>query len=89
MSRAFSEFKGVMDTMIPNGSDPGPALAKILAHFTQLQRQKWKIAENVKAMMILAKAPASMEATVQIICMAATSDHAQMSASLPKKLQKL
>jgi hypothetical protein len=70
MSRAFSEFKGAMDTVIPNGADPGPALDKILAHFTQLKRQKWKIANNVKAMMILSKAPASMEATVQIVCMA-------------------
>jgi hypothetical protein len=28
MSRAFSEFKGAMDTVITNGADLGPALAK-------------------------------------------------------------
>jgi hypothetical protein len=37
MSCAFTEFKAVMDTVIPNRVDPGPALATIQAHFSQLE----------------------------------------------------
>jgi hypothetical protein len=37
ISCAFAEFKGAMDAVIPNGSDSGPALAKIQAHFTKCQ----------------------------------------------------
>jgi hypothetical protein len=68
MSRAFAEFKGAMDTVIPNGSDPGPAIAKIQAHFSQLEHLKWKIPAHVKGLMMLAKAPSSMESTVQFMC---------------------
>jgi hypothetical protein len=88
MSHAFSKFKGAMDTMIPNGSDPGPALNKILAHFTQLDRQKWKIPDNVKGLMILSKAPASMEATVQIICLATSANKGQLKDLTPEKVAK-
>jgi hypothetical protein len=54
--------------VIPNGADVGPALAKIQANFTQLERLKWKIPNSVKGLMLLAKAPASMESTVQFVC---------------------
>ena len=37
LTRAFVEFKGVMDTVIPNGQDPSPALDKIMAHFARLK----------------------------------------------------
>ena len=33
LSQAFVEFKGMMDTAIPNGVDPSPALDKIMSHF--------------------------------------------------------
>jgi hypothetical protein len=67
MTRAFVEFKGAMDTVIPNGSDPSPALDKILAHFTILQQMKWDIPQRIQAMIILAKAPSNMEAVVQVM----------------------
>src|SRR5258708_6330584 len=55
-----------MDTAIPNGSDPGPALDKIMSHFVRLKSMKWDIPRNVQGMMILSKAPQSMEAVVQV-----------------------
>ena len=67
ISRAYIEFKGAMDTVIPNGQDPGPALDKMLAHFTRLRDIKFDLPEKVKIMMLLAKAPASMETIVQLI----------------------
>ena len=39
LNRAFIEFKCAMDTAIPHGSDPGPALDKILTHFTRLRNE--------------------------------------------------
>jgi hypothetical protein len=53
---------------------------------TNLERQKWKITNKVKALMILSKAPASMEATVQIICMASSADRKEMEDLTPEKV---
>jgi len=66
---AFLEFKGIMDTVIPNGSDPSPAIDKILAHYTRLTAMKWTISEDILAMILLAKAPPSMESLVQVSVM--------------------
>src|SRR5258708_1226123 len=66
VTKAFVEFKQVMDTVIPNGSDPGPPLDKIMSHFVRLKSMKWDIPRNVQGMMILSKAPTSMEAVVQV-----------------------
>src|SRR5882762_5997040 len=67
LTRAFIEFKSVMDTVIPNGSDPSPALDKIMSHFVHLDEMKWEIPVKVQGMMILAKAPPSMESIVQML----------------------
>jgi len=67
VSRAYLEFKGAMDTIIPNGQDPGPAIDKMLAHWTRLKEIHFDIPEKVKIMMLLAKAPATMETMVQIV----------------------
>src|SRR6266567_6803139 len=66
---AFLEFKGLMDTVIPNGSDPSPAIDKILAHHTRLAKMDWVLAGEFVAMILLAKAPAYMESTVQVALM--------------------
>src|SRR5258708_22171440 len=66
VTKAFVEFKSAMDTAIPNGSDPSPSLDKIMAHFIRLKEMKWDIPKNIQGMMILSKAPASMEAVVQV-----------------------
>jgi len=68
VSRAFIEFKGAMDTAIPNNSDPQPALNKMQAHFTRLKDIGLEIPDSVQAMMYLAKAPQSMETMVQVFC---------------------
>ena len=67
MPTAFKEFKGIMDTVIPNNSDPNPAIDKILAHHARLISMKWDISSKVLAMMMLSKAPQSMEAVVQLV----------------------
>ena len=67
ISSAFKEFKGIMDTQIPNDSDPSPAIDKIMAHHTRLTEMKWDLPKKVPSMMLLSKAPPSMETTVQMI----------------------
>ena len=46
MPTAFKEFKGIMDTVIPNNSDPNPAIDKILAHHARLVSMKWDISSK-------------------------------------------
>jgi hypothetical protein len=75
-----------MDTVIPNGSDPGPAIAKIQAHFSQLERLKWKIPTHVKGLMMLAKAPSSMETTVQFMCHSLESGDMDNEDITPEKV---
>ena len=67
ISGAFKEFKGIMDTQIPNNSNPSPAIDKIMAHHTCLSEMKWDLPKKVLAMMMLSKAPPSMEVVVQMI----------------------
>ena len=67
LNRAFIEFKCAMGTVIPNGSDPGPALDKILTHFTCLREMKFEISTRIQAMIILSKCPPSMNPIVQLL----------------------
>ena len=67
ISRAFIEFKGAMDTVIPNGSDPSPALDKMAVHFVRLKESNLEVPVKIQCMMLLAKAPLSMESAVQTI----------------------
>ena len=66
LAQTFVELKSIMDIMIPNGVDLSPALDKIMSHYTRLVSIKWEIPEKMLAMMLLAKAPSSMETIVQM-----------------------
>ena len=67
ISRAFLEFQGMLETRIPDGQDPHPTIDKIMAHFTTLMGYGFEIPGEVKAMMIIARAPKSMEPVVQLL----------------------
>ena len=56
----------MMDTTIPNGVDPSPALDKIMSHYVRLNKMEWEIPKKVMAMMLIVKAPSSMESIVQL-----------------------
>ena len=66
LTHAFVEFKAIMDTAIPNGVDPSPALDKIMSHYVHLNNMDCEIPKKILSMMLLAKAPASMETIVQM-----------------------
>ena len=55
-----------MDTVIPNGVDPSPALDKIMSHHTCLTNMECEIPTKILSLMLLAKAPSSMETIVQM-----------------------
>ena len=57
-----------MTTTIPDKQDPSPALSKIMSHFIRLKEIGFEIPNNVQVMMLLAKAPPSMEVIVQALC---------------------
>jgi hypothetical protein len=86
MSRTFDKFKGAMDTVIPNGVDLSPALVKVQAHFSQLECLKWKIPSHIKGLMILAKAPSSLETTVQFMCHSLESGNMDNEVITPEKV---
>ena len=66
LTHALVEFKAIMDTVIPNGVDPSPALDKIMSHYTHLINMDCKIPKKIISLMLLAKAPSSMETIVQM-----------------------
>ena len=66
LSKAFVKFKGLMDTVIPGGVDPSPAIDKIMSHYVCLNKMDWDIPKKIVGMMMIAKAPSSMESIVQL-----------------------
>ena len=66
LTHAFVEFKAIMDTVIPNGVDPSPALDKIMSHYVHLNNMDCEIPKKILLMMFLTKAPSSMETIVQM-----------------------
>ena len=67
ISRAFLEFRGALETRIPDHQDPRPAMDKIMSHFHTLGNMGFDIPMEVKSMMVIAKAPKSMESVVQLL----------------------
>jgi len=57
-----------MQTIIPHNGDPSHALDKILTHFIRLKEFECEIPDKIQKMMLLAKAPPSMEVVTQALC---------------------
>ena len=89
LSSAFIKFKATMDTVIPNGSDPNPTIDKILSHFTRLEHMKWDIPEKIRAMILLAKAPISMDSLIQIIAQGVQEDDKKLKLDIVVKTMSL
>ena len=78
-TQLFLEFKGAMNTNIPSNADPRPAIDKILAHFTRLREHKLDIPEQLKVLMLLSKAPPSMEVMIQVASREAATKNIELS----------
>ena len=84
-SQAFIEFKGIMDTVIPNNGDPSPACDKIMAHQARLKNMSFDIPDHVLAMIILSKIPSNMETTAQLM-MISSKDPSSTKAKEPNSV---
>ena len=86
ITNAFIEFKGAMDTQIPNGSDPSPALDKIMSHFTRLAQMGYKISGEVQLMMLISKAPSRYESIIQLYATSAMGEKAEGKKLVPEPI---
>ena len=68
-----------MNTNIPSNADPRPAIDKILTHFTRLREHKLDIPKQLKVLMLLSKAPPSMEVMVQVASREAATKNIELS----------
>ena len=91
LTRAFVKFKAIMDTVIPNGVDPSPALDKIMSHHVRLTNMECEIPKKILSLMLLAKAPSSMEPVVQMFSqLLGDADEDKMTEQLiPEKVVQM
>ena len=91
LTRAFVEFKAIMDTVIPNGVDPSPALDKIMSHHICLTNMECEIPKKILSLMLLAKAPSLMETVVQMFSqLLGDADEDKMTEQLiPEKVAQM
>ena len=68
VAAVYIEFKGAMETRIPDNSDPTFALDKINAHFGRLAESDVDIPEHLQAMILLSKLPSSMDSLALMMC---------------------
>jgi len=64
----YAEFKQVIETKIPDNTDPSLAVDKFAAHFGRLAENGVIIEDHLQGMMLLSKLPPSMEAIAQLMC---------------------
>ncbi len=65
VSAAYLEFKGAMNTFLPDNADPNQAMDKLSAHFGRLADAKIFIDNHLKALILMAKIPSSMDHVAQ------------------------
>jgi len=67
----YCEFKQAMDTTIPNFGEPNLVVDKLLNHFARIECGGLEISDQLKAMILLAKLPSSMDTLVTMVCQTA------------------
>ena len=81
-TRNYINFKAIMDTKIPNNSDPSPALDKMLSLFLRLKENQLEIPDKVARMIVMSKAPQSMETIIQIYTIAKEDKTTDLNESM-------
>ena len=67
IGNAYAEFSKLLNTTIPAGQHPAPAITKIQSHFAYLKDASFDFPAPVQAMIILCKLPPTMEVIAQIL----------------------
>ena len=64
-SMAYVELKKAIGTLIPDSSDPSPAINAMVAHFSRLREMNFEIPKKIQCLILLARLPSSMDYIVQ------------------------
>ena len=67
IGNAYAELSRLLNTTIPAGQHPAPAITKIQSHFAYLKDTGFDFPALVQAMIILCKLPPTMEVVAQIM----------------------
>ena len=64
---AYALFKELLNCKVASSAHPEPSINKILTIYAQLESAGFELSDELKAMFLLAKLPASMNVVVQMI----------------------
>ena len=64
-SMAYIELKKVINILIPENTDPTPAVNTMMAHFSRLEEMKFEVPVKIQCLILLARLPSSMDYIVQ------------------------
>ena len=67
IGNAYAELSKLLNTTIPAGQHPAPAITKFQSHFAYLKDTGFDFSAPVQAMIILCKLPPTMEVVAQIL----------------------
>jgi oligoendopeptidase F len=70
LANAYVEFKGILDTRIPEDQSPGPTLAKIQAHIERLINFHIELDKYIYLMLLVNKTPGYAQTQASILVMA-------------------
>ena len=70
LATIFADFKAILETSLPNLGNPEPSIQHIKSLFTQMKNTSYPVADNIQALILLAKIPPSLNTVAQIIAQA-------------------
>ena len=81
IASVYTEFKVLIDTNIPDGNHPAPAIVKLMAHFQHLKEFKFEVSKKIQVLLVLAKLPSYMNVVTHLINLAVDKDASTASST--------
>jgi hypothetical protein len=88
LANAYVEFKGILDTRIPEDQSPAPALAKIQAHLERLAEFHVKLDDYIYLMLMVNKTPGYAQTQASILVMSQEMVDTSLSSTPDSKKPK-
>ena len=73
LATIFTDFKAILETLLPNSGNPEPSIQQIESLFAQMKNTFYPVTDNIQALILLAKISPSLDTVVQIIVQAKDS----------------
>ena len=64
-SMAYMELKKAISIVVPDSTDPTPAINAMVAHFSRLEEMSFEVPKRIQCLILLARLPSSMDYIVQ------------------------